>query len=70
LYEDGRNDEDEIGASYPELEWAMDHLASDKNEQLSERQKKVLEIYKNRNNANRHKTEPIPVCLIPIELRK
>lgn len=63
LWEDGRSDEDQIGASYPELEWAMDFKG---NETLiSERQKEVLAIYRKLNRANKHKMEPIPVCLIP-----
>lgn len=69
LFEDGRSDEDEIGASYPELEWAMDYVNTGNSMELSDRQKQVLEIYKKRNKANRHKMEAIPVCLIPKELK-
>ena len=67
LWEDGRTDEDQIGASYPELEWAMD-FSGDENA-LSERQTEVLSIYRKLNAANRHKMEPIPVCVIPQELK-
>lgn len=68
LWEDGRSDEDQIGASYPELEWAMEF---DGNEsELSDRQKEVLVIYKRYNRANQHKMNPIPVCTLPEELRK
>lgn len=66
LWEDGRSDEDQIGASYPELEWAME-FKGDENS-ISERQKEVLAIYRKLNRANKHKMEPIPVCLIPKEL--
>jgi len=69
LFEDGRSDEDEIGASYPELEWAMEYYNSGSTTELNNRQKQVLDIYKKRNQANRHKMEPIPVCLIPKELK-
>ncbi|MCU0360284.1 MAG: NAD(+) synthase [Bacteroidia bacterium] len=69
LFEDGRSDEDEIGASYPELEWAMAYSNSGSTSELNSRQKQVLEIYTKRNKANRHKMEPIPVCLIPEELK-
>jgi NAD+ synthase len=69
LFEDGRSDEDEIGASYPELEWAMDYTNNNRKENLNARQTVVLEIYKKRNKANRHKVEAIPVCIIPGELR-
>jgi NAD+ synthase len=67
LWEDGRSDEDQIGASYPELEWAMEFSGVETN--LSERQKEVLSIYRKFNRANKHKMEPIPVCLIPKELK-
>jgi NAD+ synthase len=69
LFEDGRSDEDEIGASYPELEWAMEYDNKGSKAELNNRQKQVLEIYKKRNRANRHKMEPIPVCVIPNNLR-
>ncbi|MEO8067760.1 MAG: NAD(+) synthase [Flavobacteriales bacterium] len=68
LFGDDRSDEDQIGASYPELEWAMD--LRDRGVEvgaldLSERQLKVLAIFDRRRAANRHKVEPIPVCVIP-----
>jgi NAD+ synthase len=72
LFGDSRTDEDQIGASYPELEWAMDlrDRGVDTNTlALSERQRKVLGIFDRRRAANRHKMEPIPVCLIPSDLR-
>jgi NAD+ synthase len=68
LWEDGRSDEDQIGASYPELEWAME-FEGDLNH-VTERQKVVLDIYKRYNRANQHKMNPIPVCTIPDILRK
>jgi len=69
LFADGRTDEDQIGASYDELEWAMNHVSEISNEDLTERQKEVLSIYLSRNKANKHKVEPIPVCIIPDELK-
>ncbi|MBL7940135.1 MAG: NAD(+) synthase [Flavobacteriales bacterium] len=72
LWGDDRSDEDQIGASYPELEWAMDLRAKGNDPatlDLSDRQRKVLAIYDRRNAANRHKMEPIPVCIIPPALR-
>jgi NAD+ synthase len=65
LWEDNRNDEDQIGASYPELEWAMNHKIDETD--LTKRQKEVLSIYQKFNRANKHKMEPIPVCIIPSE---
>ncbi len=67
LWADGRSDEDQIGASYPELEWAM-HYKGD-GSILSARQEVVLAIYKRMNRMNKHKMEPIPVCEIPDHLR-
>jgi NAD+ synthase len=63
LFEDGRSDEDQIGATYPELEWAMDFLGDE--DLLNERQKEVLVIYRRLNRINQHKMQPIPVCIIP-----
>lgn len=67
LWGDDRSDEDQIGASYPELEWAMRFVESPQDEPvvLSERQQQVLTIYKRMNAANQHKMQPIPVCVIP-----
>jgi NAD+ synthase len=69
LYADNRTDEDQIGATYPELEWAMDYLENGKDHTLNDREKEVLGIYLARNHANKHKMDPIPVCLIPKELK-
>lgn len=66
LWEDGRSDEDHIGASYPELEWAME-FDGDENS-LSIREKEILTIYRKLNKINQHKMNPIPVCEIPKEL--
>jgi NAD+ synthase len=71
LFADGRNDEDQIGASYDELEWAM-NFSSNANadyQLLNPRQKEVMVIYQQRHAANRHKIDPIPVCVIPDSLR-
>ncbi|MES2761369.1 MAG: NAD(+) synthase [Bacteroidota bacterium] len=70
LFADGRTDEDQIGASYDELEWAMLYLENKENHKLSERQSTVMQIYQGRNRANKHKMDPIPVCLIPKDFLK
>lgn len=67
LFEDGRSDEDQIGASYPELEWAMDFKGDESG--LSKREAEVLSIYRKLNGANQHKMNPIPVCIIPQEIK-
>jgi NAD+ synthase len=61
LWNDGRTDEDQIGATYDELEWAMRQIENQFNEELSERQEEVLEIYWRLHNANSHKMNPIPI---------
>ena len=67
LWEEERTDEDQIGASYKELEWAMN--LDDLDKKLSEREQEVLEIYTKLNRVNKHKTLPIPVCKIPENLK-
>lgn len=67
LWGDSRTDEDQIGASYPELEWAMTYDGDDAA--LTGRQAEVMAIYRRLNRANQHKMVPIPVCEIPDSLR-
>ena len=66
LFGDDRTDEDQLGASYDELEWAMKYNGS---APLTERQKEVIKIYQKLNKQNQHKIQPIPVCLISNDLR-
>jgi len=67
LWDDGRSDEDQIGATYPELEWAMEFNGDESL--LSQRQKEVLSIYRRFHQANLHKMIGIPVCQIPPDLK-
>ena len=60
LWDDGRTDEEQIGATYAELEWAMRH-EENPSEDLTERQHRILEIYRRFNKANSHKMNPIPI---------
>jgi NAD+ synthase len=70
LWGDSRTDEDQIGASYDELEWAMKQDELGKTETNFEgRQLEVFTIYKQRNKANQHKMNPIPVCKIPSKFK-
>ena len=83
LFGDDRSDEDQLGATYPELEWAMDLRArlpkplgvgmdrgiDPATLDLTDRQRTVLAIFDGRHAANRHKMEPIPICHIPSELK-
>ncbi|MFC5194714.1 NAD(+) synthase [Bizionia hallyeonensis] len=70
LFGDSRSDEDQIGASYPELEWAMNMDEAGRNEtEFDGRKHRVFKIYKRLNNANKHKMNPIPICEIPNNLK-
>lgn len=70
LFADSRTDEDQLGATYEELERAM-NFVNDNPEYsiedlklLSKREVEVLTIYKGRHNANKHKMVSIPVCTV------
>jgi len=70
LFGDTRSDEDQIGANYDELEWAMQMADEGRNsEDFSAREKEVFSIYKRYNSSNKHKMIAIPVCEIPKSLR-
>jgi NAD+ synthase len=58
LWEDNRTDEDQIGATYEELEWAMEY---DGISSINKRQKEVLNIYQKFNTQNKHKMVSIPI---------
>ena len=68
LWDEERTDESQMGATYPELEWAMsvhsDHTAAD----FTGRQLEVFQIYDRLHRAMQHKIQPIPVCTIAPEL--
>ncbi len=70
LWGDDRSDEDQIGATYDQLEWAM--LEDEQGNTASDftgEQKRVFELYKRLNTINQHKMNPIPVCEIPNYLK-
>ncbi|MEO6174178.1 MAG: NAD(+) synthase [Flavobacterium circumlabens] len=70
LFGDNRTDEDQLGASYDELEWAMLAAESGKTPaDFNGREKSVFEIYNRLNTSNKHKMDAIPVCLIPKTLK-
>jgi len=70
LWGDNRTDEEQIGASYPELEWAMHMNDLGKTQKdFTGRELEVFLIYKAYNTANKHKMIPIPVCEIPESLK-
>ncbi len=59
LWDDGRTDEEQLGASYDELEWAM--LIKEKDANMSEKDKNVLSKYIEHRSQNLHKMKPVPV---------
>ena len=70
LWGDDRTDEDQLGATYPELEWAMtQNEAGKKASDFKGREAEVKVIYNRFHTANTHKMLPIPVCQIPEELK-
>ena len=70
LWGDDRTDEDQLGASYPELEWAMEaHEQGTPHQEFNARQKEVFKIFKTLFDQNQHKMQPIPVCKIPSQFR-
>jgi len=81
LWDDNRSDEESIGATYEELEWAMDFCEENRIESLSQykkmenlsiskRQEKVLNIYLSRHEKNQHKIKMPPICLLNINEEK
>lgn len=71
LFGDARSDEDQIGASYPELEWAMQQKDEGKTlEDFEGRQREVFQIFMRYNRNNQHKMIPIPICEIPKDLKQ
>lgn len=68
LWDSERTDEQQMGATYPELEWAMTQAQLGKSsDSFNGREKEVFDIYKKLNCATQHKLQPIPVCRIPKE---
>lgn len=71
LFNDSPSDEEQLGASYDELEWAMKMAEQGKKiTDFTGRELEVFKIFKRLNTANKHKVEPIPVCEIPLHLKK
>lgn len=60
LWDDDRTDEDQIGATYEELEECMKILCTPEDH-LTKRQVEVRKIYLSFNNKNKHKMLPIPI---------
>ena len=66
LWADDRNDEDQLGMTYPELEKAMDQdTYSQLRDYATAPEKRLLKRYREIRAKNLHKMDPIPVCKIP-----
>jgi len=72
LWEDDRSDEEQIGATYAELEWAMSEHDLQKGDEecldwkvFSERESEVMKIYLHRHKTSRHKLSLPPVYVLP-----
>lgn len=71
LFGDSRSDEDQLGASYDELEMAMKWKEEGRKvEEFQGREKEVFQTFLQLNNANQHKMKPIPICIIPTKLKQ
>jgi NAD+ synthase len=66
LWDNNQTDEEQIGATYDELEWAMKNIS---NQELSQKEENIMNIFKKFNLANKHKMIQIPVCKIPKKFR-
>lgn len=69
LWDDDRNDEQQLGATYAQLEWAMtQHEDGKLPKDFKGEDARVFEVFLKHHLANKHKMEPIPVCMIPKQL--
>lgn len=59
LWNDDRNDEEQIGATYEELEWVMEHGVEKFS--YTEKEYNVTKIFETFNQKNNHKMIPIPI---------
>ena len=70
LWDDDRSDEDQIGATYNDLELIMNVLEKGVDpDEIAEELKGKYDIYIKHHMANKHKMIGIPICKIPKELK-
>tara|TARA_B110000977_G_scaffold148670_1_gene188519 strand:+ start:1379 stop:2155 length:777 start_codon:yes stop_codon:yes gene_type:complete len=69
LWADGRSDEEQLGATYEELEWAMCAYEKSVENNYEGRKQVVFNVFSKLHQANLHKMQAIPVCNIPSELK-
>ena len=69
LHASGATDEDQIGATYDELEWAMEQYDTGNQKEdydSNSREREVMDIYTQRHVINAHKME-MPLIAEPIQ---
>ncbi len=69
LWDAERTDEDQIGATYPELEKIQKEYGTKTVEDYEGRDKEVFMIFDRMHKAAKHKMVPIPICDVPEEWR-
>ena len=69
LWDAERTDEQQIGATYPELEKIQKEYGTKSENDYTGRDLEVFKIFQRMNNAAQHKINPIPVCAILEEWR-
>ena len=69
LWDVDRTDEQQIGATYPELEKIQKEWGTKTESDYSGRDLEVYQIFSKMHKAAQHKMNPIPVCDIPEEWR-
>ncbi len=69
LWDTDRTDEQQIGATYPELEKIQKEYGTKTEADYSGRDLEVFRIFQRMNRAAQHKIQPIPVCDIPEDWR-
>ncbi len=69
LWDVDRTDEQQIGATYPELEKIQKEWGTKTEADYAGRDLEVFKIFSRMNKAAQHKMQPIPVCDIPEEWR-
>lgn len=69
LWDTERTDEQQIGATYPELEKIQKEWGTKSETDYSGRELEVFKIFSRMNKAAQHKIQPIPVCDIPEDWR-
>lgn len=69
LWDTERTDEQQIGATYPELEKIQKEYGTKTLDDYTGRDREVYEIFDRMHKAAQHKINPIPICDIPEDWR-